>query len=80
MGWIKRRINKEKSKHEGKLDWSRAAEAKITGTILKEFKKRLDKLGVEMNQDRPHVIGTDLAYFELKFNVLKVKPGEEDEI
>ena len=34
MTWIKRRINKEKSKHEGKLDWSESAEKKIISNIM----------------------------------------------
>lgn len=34
MGWIKRRIDKEKSKHEGRLDWSQLAENKIRSSIL----------------------------------------------
>jgi len=35
MGWIKRRINKEKNKHEGRLDWSLVAEKKIVSQIMK---------------------------------------------
>lgn len=34
MGWIKRRINKEESKHGGRLDWAMIAEKKLIGTIL----------------------------------------------
>ena len=33
MGWIKRRINKEESKYEGRLDWGLSAEKKLIETI-----------------------------------------------
>ncbi|HEY0090074.1 MAG TPA: hypothetical protein VGB37_14605 [Candidatus Lokiarchaeia archaeon] len=36
--WIKRRINKEKTKHEGRLDWSLHAQEKIKDEILKKIK------------------------------------------
>lgn len=41
MGWIKRRINKEKSKYEGKLDWSEVAERKIVA----QLKKMIEECG-----------------------------------
>lgn len=34
MGWIKRRINKEESKHNGRLDWGLCAEKKLIATIM----------------------------------------------
>lgn len=34
MGWIKRRIDKEDSKHRGRLDWSAIAEAKIVSELM----------------------------------------------
>ncbi len=41
MGWIKNRINREKSKHEGRLDWAELAETKIIST-LKDKLNRLE--------------------------------------
>ncbi len=34
MGWIKRRINKEDTKHRGRLDWALIAEKKLISQIL----------------------------------------------
>lgn len=48
MGWIKRRINKEKSKHEGRLDWSLSAEKKIISQLNSIIEGMEDKFS---NQD-----------------------------
>lgn len=45
MGWIKRRINKEESKHGGRLDWALIAEKKIVGTIMDKLRKIDNEFG-----------------------------------
>jgi len=57
MGWIKRRINKEKLKHEGKLDWSLCAEKKIISQLKTEWREKCKRM---------KIMSGDVAIFELE--------------
>jgi len=83
MGWIKRRIDKEKSKHEGRLDWSRLAEIKIRGTILAWCQKNniipMKDVSLKLEITAGGYINFEKLKNFLEGTTQKIKPKEEKE-
>jgi len=79
--WIKKRINKEKSKHEGKLDWSLTAQIKIKNQIKDVLKQELSKLHVpQENLTKLEISKVKSGRTNLADNCMHANPQEKDGI
>jgi hypothetical protein len=73
--WIKRRIDDEKSKHEGRLDWSLIAEQKIISRI----KERINELEIKELLKTTKCIAPNTTSDMIKERVLIQLLGEDYE-